>query len=395
MIRGRVFIVFKMYSLVLIISYFNKIEHNFGFYIESNFGFYIESNFFYVIVIGRNQKGDLMLKNIITVSMLSFLLLFSACGGDNEAEDALVLQEKLDNGDFDGVIASVEPRASSSADYVTLASAYMGRAGFSFSSLIGIVVSSAESGGDSTFEDFIQSIAKSSNTGSLQDLASAIKNYEKIVDRCATPNVSLSGSESDICLYIGLSEVSRTAVAMGYIADDVSAIGDDTKDDDKLTASTCAMQYAFDGNRTQTDCTISSEQNLTFVQSTKTYGDINVTVNGKKFEYLITGTVPNPRSTILTSGYCTVNNFATRVESKTNATYHVCPINESSGDDITTDEVLVNSLNNGVDSIGAATSDDVSSDMDQFRNEILAANNRENDSNKTVTTEDMIKYLSK
>ena len=111
-----------------------------------------------------------MLKNIIIASMLSFVLLFSACGGDSGAEDALVLQEKLDNGDFSGVINDVEAGASTNADYIMLATAYMGRAGFSFSSIIGIVVQSSESGESSTFASFIEEVEVSSNNSSLRDL---------------------------------------------------------------------------------------------------------------------------------------------------------------------------------------------------------------------------------
>jgi len=335
-----------------------------------------------------------MIKKILVTSLLGLSLVLTGCGSsDSEGESRLETQQMLDNGQYTAVIAKLESTASTTSDYLSLASAYMGKAGFSLSSIIGIVVTSAESGEGSTFASFIENAQDTSNSQSLIDLDTAVVYYQKVLnERCLDKNATLSAAESDLCLYVGLSKVSQTAVAMSYITDDVNVLNDDNGSDDKLTASLCAMQYAFD-NTQDAGCSFSSEANVTFIQSGKTYGDINITVNSQTFEYLITGDA-NPKSTVLTNGLCTLSDFSTRVDDINDTAYHVCPIDETNtSNETTTEEILVNALNEGTDTIGAAVSDDVSADVDQFKLDVLAANGRENDSNTTITIEDIIKYL--
>ena len=337
-----------------------------------------------------------MMKKIVITALLGLSLILTGCGS-SEGESQLETQQMLDSGDYAAVIAKLESTASSTSDYLSLAAAYMGKAGFSLSSIVGLVATSAESDDDSTFASFIESTQTASNLQSLKDLDIAVTYYQKVLEnKCLDENATLSGAESDLCLYVGLSQVSQTAVAISYITDDVNVLNDDNGSDDKLTASLCAMQYAFDGNSTSnTACTFNgSESNVTFIQNGKIYGNINITIdNNQTFEYLITGSV-NPRSTVLTNGLCTLTDFSTRVEDINDTKYHVCPIDETnSSRETTTEEILVQALNEGTDNIGAATSDETSADVEQFRVDILAANGRENDSNTTITIEDIIKYL--
>jgi len=340
-----------------------------------------------------------MRKKGLIYSLALIATLFITGCGDSEGESQLETQQMLDNKDYDGVIRKLESSADSGSDYMALAAAYMGKAGFGISSLITKVADAGDSE-DDAFVAFIQSAKDSSDEDPLKNLKKSSFYYEKIVDgsRCTDDNVSLSAFEKDICLYTGLSKVSQTAIAISYIADDIDKLGDDDNDT-KLTASTCAMQYALDGNTSNisNDCNISNEGNITFINGI-TYGDINVTVDGEIFEYLITpsDTTVAPRSTVITKGYCTVDDFITRVDEKPNdSSYHACPLNEtnSTNDEITTEEILVDALNNGVDSIGMALSDDVAEDVEEFKKEVLEANNRQDDTNQTITVEDIIKYL--
>jgi len=336
-----------------------------------------------------------MFKKMVITFLLGMTLIISGCGSsDGEGESALGTQQLLDNGEFTAVISKLEASANSTSDYLSLAAAYMGKAGFSLSSIIGIVVTSVEAEGDSTFANLIENSKNTSNTQSLTDLKKAVDYYKEVVfDKCLTENTTLSGAESDLCLYVGLSKVFQTSVAMSYIMDDVSVLNDTNASDPKLTASICAMEYAFSGSVTNTACTLSAESNVTFIQSTKTYGDINITVDGNTtFEYLISGAAI-PRSTVLTSGFCTLDSFATRVNDINDTSYHVCPIDETNTTDETTSEqILVNALNDGVSSVGAAVSDDVQADIENFKNEILAANGKAAGSD--ISIDDMLKYLS-
>ena len=336
-----------------------------------------------------------MIKQILIVLLVSITFVFSGCGSSN-GESQLEIQEMLDNGNYDAVINRLKDNASSSSDYVALASAYMGRAGFSLSDIVTRVATSADDDNDA-FTAFIQNSTKQSNSKTLNDLEMAGIYFKKVVN--CNDSSKLSSSQKDICLYVGLSKVSKTAVTVGYIADDVSVLSEDGEVDDKLTASLCAMQYAIDPNEVDTKCSISNQgRDITFTQTNRTYECPTFIVNGKGFDNLITKT--DPKSTVITNGICTLDDFATRVKDKNDSdynnslTYYPCPVNESNdSNDITTQSVLVDALNDGVDSIGAAVSDDVKEDVDEFKKDVLEANNRGNDENTTIAIDDILKYL--
>lgn len=341
-----------------------------------------------------------MIKKMIVASMVTVALIFSGCGSDGDGESQLETQQMLDDKDYVGVIAKLESRASTNSDYLALAAAYMGKAGFSLASILGIVATSAESNDASTFATFIENTQSVSNSQSLQDLNSAVLYYKKVVaNRCLDRGVTLSGAEENICLYVGLSKVSQTAVAVGYIAGDVNVLNDSLRSDNKLTASTCAMQYALDPNSvSNSTCTLSAESNLTFTQSNMRYGNITITVdNNQTFEYLITPSgIANNRSIALTSGLCTLTDFSTRVSQTdiTNEAYHVCPLDEENrASPTTTGSILVQALNEGTDSIVAAVSDDIRNDVEQFKHDVLEANGRGSDTNTTIAVADIIKYF--
>ena len=346
-----------------------------------------------------------MLKNILYAGLVALTISFSACGGSNDGETALETQQMLDNGEFDAVIARVEGHASTKEDYLTLGAAYMGKAGFSLASIVGIVAASATGNGGDEFSVFIDNASQRSTPTALTDLDTAVGYYQKVIqNRCLDLNATLGAAEKDLCLYVGLANVSSTAVTISYITDDVAVLSDPTAAVDyKLNASTCAMQYAFDGTK-DGNCTFSSESNVTFIQSNRNYADINITVNADTnntvFEYLITppDSVTGLRSTAVTKGKCTLADFATRVDDSNATDYFPCPIIESSDSnisDLTTESILVKALNDGLDSIGSSASPDVQSDIDSFKEEILVANGRSiNDANTTITTEDIIVYLN-
>ena len=336
-----------------------------------------------------------MIKQILIALLVGVTFIFSGCGG-SDGESQLEIQEMLDDGNYDAVINRLKDNASSDSDRVALASAYMGRAGFSLSDVITRVATSADDD-DDAFTAFIQNSAEQSNSKTLNDLDMADRYFKEVVD--CNDSSKLSSSQKDLCLYVGLSKVSKTAVTVGYIADDVSVLSEDGEADDKLTASLCAMQYAIDPSKVDAKCSVSNtNNNITFTQTNRTYEEPTFTVNGKAFYNLITTTVP--KSTVVTNGICTLYDFSTRVKDENDPkydnslTYYPCPVNEGNeSSDITTQSVLVDALNDGVDSIGVAVSDDVKEDVDKFKKDVLKANDREDDTNTTIAIDDILKYL--
>jgi len=348
----------------------------------------------------NNLKGLIMLNKIILILLTITALVFSGCGSDGDGESKMQTQQMLDEGNYDGVINKLEANADNNSQYLSLAAAYMGKAGFSLSSIISIVTTSSESTNNDAFATFIETSAKLSDSNSLENLDLAVKNFKKVIhDKCLTPNITLSSSEQDLCLYIGLSKIAKTAVTIGYITDKIDTFRTDAESDNKLAASLCAIQYAIDPSSLNSKCSVTNEDNnVTFTTTNRTYQEPTFIVNGESFENLITYTTP--RSTVLTNGICTKDDFSTRIKDKNDTkydnslTYHPCPVAQSDlSDEITTQSILVDALNDGSDFVDVAVSDDVKEDIDKFKNDVLKANNRENDTDKTITLDDILKYL--
>lgn len=339
-----------------------------------------------------------MLKKIVITSLLGLSLVLTGCGSsDSEGESRLETQQMLDNEDYLGVIAKLEASANSLEDYIALGAAYMGKAGLSLGNIISSLASDSET--DNAFAGFVTSISSSSSSTALSDLDTATTYYQKVVNNaCLDVNATLSDSQKDICLYIGLANTSSAAVTIDLIAGDVSIFGDDTAGEDyKLSASTCAMQYSFDRNAS--DCNVSEDGNITFVDSNRTYTSLIVTVDAEipssNYYYLMNDT----NKTVLTKGYCLLDNFTRYEDMNATAGLYVCPINERpNSEELTTAGVLVDVLNNGIGSMSGASSDETQGDIDEFKCEILGGVYNGSNCNVSldtnVTEPDMINYLN-
>jgi len=336
------------------------------------------------------------LKKILAVVLVSMSLLLSGCG-ESEGELHLEIQQMLDQGNYAGVISRLEGQASSSEEFIALGAAYMGKAGLSLSDIVSAMASDDDSNqNDDGFGSFVGSISSKSTPSALNDLGKANSNYKQILgERCRDKNATLSDSQKDICLYIALANTTRAAVAIGTLAQDVSKISDDSNgSDDKLTASTCAMQYASDGAsdaNVDAACRVATDGNVTFTVLEKTYDTFTVEVNATKYHYLMNDT----NRTILTKGFCSSDSFTPRVDdynATANPAHYACPINEEKGaEELTAVNLLTTVLNEGIDSIGgAAASDDISSDIDEFKCDILGGDYNEfNGCKDSITHQDI------
>lgn len=341
-----------------------------------------------------------MVERIFFSSILSAMLLLSGCG-DSEGESRLSIQLMLDEGDYSGVISALESSANSNDDYIALGAAYMGKAGVSLTNIVSAMASNDNNTSDDGFATFVNSIADISTPTALTDLGKSADNYKMVVGDCASP--TLSDSAKDICLYIGLGATTRTAVTIDNLVGDISTFADDTISDDKLTASICAMGYALNGTDDGTcDFTPSADVNFTVINKVYTplVVTVNADINSTEYHYLMT--TDDSNQTVLTNGYCTETDFSTRVDdyNLTTAPY-ACPINEDpTADELTTASVLVDILNEGMDAIGAAVTDDIQEDVDEFKCEILNGTYDEfngclgADITQDISEENIIDYLN-
>ncbi|MEA3227574.1 MAG: hypothetical protein U9P38_00715 [Campylobacterota bacterium] len=334
-----------------------------------------------------------MFKIVFIIPLIVLTFTFSGCDSDSEGESRLETQGMLDDRDYQGVISKLAgANVKTDEESLALGAAYMGRAGLSLSDLVKVVSESGDD--DNAFGAFISSIAEATKDSKspLVDLTKATVSYDEVLDGVCSDN-NLSDSQKDLCIFKGLTQVMGTATTMSYIAEDIGSVFDSKGDriDSKLTASTCAMQYAIDSNTIGTDCSDITDNGTITFETGNSYKSIDVIVdNAEVFEYLISG-----ESTVITKGYCTTESFQTRVDDESNLdhSFHVCPINEElNATELTTGAVLADALNNGVDSIGVAADDDMKEDIDEFKSEVLESSGKSPD--ETITEEDVVNYLN-
>jgi len=356
-----------------------------------------------------------MLKTILMSTLVSSMLLLSGCGGDDEGEAKLEIQKMLDKGDFNGVISRLEKSADNRDDYVTLASAYMGKAGLTITDIITAISSGEEEGSqdNSGFADFVKKISSASDKSStpLADLDTARDYFKKVVgEKCTNGAVtrSLSDVEKNVCLYIGMASTGSAAVTIDLIAGDIGSFGSGDGEDYKLKASTCALNYAFDRTN-DSDCTVSSLTDVKFTLINKTFTPLEITVSGdpesNTYHYLMN----DANRTVLTKDYCLADDFTRYEDINAISGLYACPINENPDrNDTTTAGVLVDILNDGISSIANAVAGDVVDDINEFKCEILDGsynsnnecisntNNATIDLNSTDVDESaIIEYLNK
>ncbi len=121
-----------------------------------------------------------MLKKIIATTLVTIALIFSGCG-DPEGEDRLEAQYAVDQGDNQAAIDLLTSKASLSEDEkILLASAYMGRAGFT---IIDTTIAFAQASEGVNADDLINlknTLLSQSTSTAEEDLIFAIDTFLKI-----------------------------------------------------------------------------------------------------------------------------------------------------------------------------------------------------------------------
>ena len=331
----------------------------------------------------------------ISISLLVVMSIFFIGCGSDKGENRLAVQQMLDEGDYVGVISALESDADSNEDYIALGAAYMGKGGVSITNIVSAIAAGDKS--DDGFANFVSAISKISTPTALTDLSQSSNYYKKITADCAMQN--LSDSTRDICLYIGLSAITRSVVTIDSLAGKISAFTDNTMTDYQLKASTCAMAYALN-NPDDGTCTLTEKPDVNFTIINKVYTPLVVTVNkdttATPYHYLMTSN----RKIVLTSGYCTNSDFSTRVDTYDDTTApYSCPITQDSSlDDLTVSGMLVTTLNEGIGAIHAAITEDIQDDVDKYKCEILEGIYTESSGctkslNQDITEQNIINYL--
>jgi hypothetical protein len=337
-----------------------------------------------------------MIKKLLVTSLLGLSLMMSGCG-DIEGEDRLETQQMLDAGNFAGVISRLEGSADESHEYISLAAAYMGRGGLDLVGIFDALGSSKDSSSTSGFSTFTKSISKVGTSTALVDLDSAIINYKKVVQNsCLNDAGTLTSTQKTICFYVGLASTSSAAIVINLIAGDLKGFGDSAMSDDKLLASTCAMQYGIagrDDTNINGNCSIAESSAVNFTIIQKIYTPLIVTVKAKAYYYLMN----DSNQTVMTKDYCLKDNFSRYEDINAVANLYACPINETpNAKEFTTAEVLVELLNDGLGTISNTSNGDTKKSIDEFKCEILTGKvvNDKCSKSNDINSSNIIEYLN-
>ena len=353
--------------------------------------------------------------------MLTATMLLTGCGEDS-ATCQIDVQTAIDKGEFDKAISKLEGECSDAFNendrLYNLATAYMGKAGYSVSEIIKMTLDSADTEGDA-FASFVDSIVKNKSDNSLELISKAKKAYLRSIDPnkkavvlmnqyCKNSNVSaLNNSRvSNVCFYVGFNQLVLASVTMSYLSDNIkdalkaiSGTAGSVPDDMKATVDALAwaagkpQPYPNNSNVNATPKTINgiSYQHLV----------VDLNQSGKIYYRLADSAAPSSQSaTIITNGYCDTNGDKTAcadiekpdgsidTTKQQASSCYACPVIVD-GNATTITEMLVNSLNDGVDSIVALTDDeDIKQSVNDFKNEVTNNNGTE------ITVDDIINYLN-
>ncbi len=351
-----------------------------------------------------------MKKSLIGFSALIVMLL-SGCGGEETCR--FDMQVSLDKGEFERVVDRLENDASCRAEYggddymVDLGVAYMGKAGLGVTDIIVAASESSESGSSATFGTFVNTVGASRSDSALQDLDRAVTNFEGYLAGTECNSTTLTSGQKDVCLYQGLSDTMSAAVTFDYLTDDIdswveqnaSAENDVNANGnpDDLDASACALQLAvLDNGVCAENVTATHESNVTFSNG-RSYGFVDVDVTDgalavERFFHLMT--LVDPKSTVITEGYCTTDFvYAADINATpdTNASLYPCPVDQSDdpANELSVADLLVSTLNDGLDTILALVGGDeqLQADITAFVTEISP-----DDGNITIT--EILDYLN-
>ena len=362
-----------------------------------------------------------MHKKIIASSLIFASIILSGCGS-SDTTCRIDVQNAIDDGNYDKAISELEGKcatAFSKSDLnMNLAAAYMGKSGYSVSSIADMLINSNDTGNDA-FASFLESVNAKKVPDSLPNLytaedyfLAAIANGSQAgVDTLCSASVldALDDSRrTNACLYIGFNETIKATNTITYLTGDINGLVESINNDDvnatpyDMKASLDALAWSIDasytmpaaeGNITASDVTILGAN---FAHIEVDYGS-----NGLFYRLAKSTTRESNNSTVVTDGYCDANGSRTNCEGIENddgsiditnanaGNCYACPvIFDNNNTTLGVAELLVDSLNNGSDTIAAVANDpDITQSIRDFKKEITG------DPDGNVTIDQIIDYL--
>ncbi|WP_297433329.1 hypothetical protein [Sulfurimonas sp.] len=360
-----------------------------------------------------------MYKKILSASLVAVAVMFSGCGNDNTT-CRIDIQKAIDEGRYDSAISDLQGKCATAYTQsdldMNLAAAYMGKSGYSVSDIADMLINSADN--RDAFTSFLTSVEAKKRGNSLPLLSKANGYFLNAIQAggnasaiklCSMANLDAKDDSrlTNACLYIGFNETIKAANTITYLTGNVDTLvnsidskSGDTPDD--MRASLEALVWATtsgysDSNITATDINISGNP---FTALNITYNENGAT---KVFYRLAKNSQQDANNTtIITDGYCDENGSKTACTDIENsdgsinmsdsaaANCYACPVLIDKNTTMGIAQLLVDTINNGADTISAvAGNDDVASSIADFKEEIT------NSRDGNVTIQNIIDYLQK
>jgi hypothetical protein len=361
-----------------------------------------------------------MYKKIIASSLVAASIIFSGCGS-SDATCRFDVQNAIDNGQYDKAITDMQGQCSTAftkSDLnMNLAAAYMGKAGYSVTDIIDMLINSNNTN-DDAFASFLDSVDSKKRPNSLSNLEiakghfiAAIENDTNVTIKslCSANKISDSDDSrrTNACLYIGFNETIKTANTVTYLTKDVDKVVESINNDQNTTpydmkASLAALRWAKNATYVPTEGNISA-RDVQIKGTNFTHVKVNYGANGLFYRLAKSTTRDANNTTVITDGYCDANGSRENCDgienedgSINNANQnaegcYACPVVlDTNNSTLDVAELLVDSLNNGSDTINAVANDpDITQSIEDFKKDVTG------DSNGTVTIDMILDYLQK
>ncbi|TEW55930.1 hypothetical protein E2R68_02230 [Psychromonas sp. RZ22] len=351
-------------------------------------------------------------------SIASSVALLSGCGEQSIDDNCrYYVQQDLDNKNYDDAITKLESTTCqdnySDDDYlIDLASAYLGRAGYSLPSILAAVLDNKST--DDSFLNFSTDIADLKTTNTLANLQLSHDTSLQYLNAQCNDIADKTPTEVGICLTQAVIGLTKTALAIDFLS------GGDIKDwkdnaSGAMKQSTCAIGYstAYTADNSislpysascQSPIQVESSEEVTFSNGTisKTYQHLKVTGGTEDKYYLQSSSTDSATNNVasnivFTENFCQTDFTVCSVINET--TCYVCPSQEE--DDLVVNSFVLDSLNDGLSNIDSlfAHKEDGNSDITEatgkFKEEIKPGGCDTTSDQPCFTMQDITDYLNK
>ncbi len=362
-----------------------------------------------------------MYKKVISISLVAMAAMFSGCG-NSDTTCRIDVQKAIDEGRYDDAIANMNGSCKNAFDAsdlaMNMASAYMGKSGYSVSDISDMLINNNGDNGDA-FSSFISDTNAKKTDNSLPFLTKAKSYYVQAIGGnasvCTDDNLTQMNNSrwTNACLYIGFDDTVTTANTITYLTNDVNAVVTSINDNNSsqtpldMNASLDALSWVTDENFSKNDTNITASS---ITINGNSYANIIVEYNNttppKTFYRLAKSSLRETNNTtLITDGYCNtdgnksacadINNTDGSIDlSKQNShNCYACPVMLDANSSLSVTDSLVDALNNGTETISAVSNDpDITQSINDFKQNIIDSR-KNGDTNTTITVQDITNYL--